>query len=88
MRFLSAPSFIINDAEDFFNTEIDPTKSFNSWCAFTWEYYQAFINNLVDNDNAMIVSYEFPKGIVCSNAHFNKDDDSVDPTDQFALANK
>ena len=88
LRVPAAPSFMLSDSEDFFNLETDPNQPFKPRCGFTWERYSAFVDKLGEEDNHVTIFFEFPPGIVCSNSHFNKDTEDIDPSNQFELINR
>jgi len=80
-----APAFFIIDAEAFHNTEHDPKKPNVPRCAITWERYNSFVEEFSEEEHLVTLFFQFPPGIICSNGHFNKDIDDIDPSDHCSL---
>jgi hypothetical protein len=62
---------------------------FQPRCQRTYDAHERMMEGKTDNiHNTMTVYWDFPQEIICSNAHFNKDDLGASQTNPFMLQRK
>lgn len=84
VKMPSTGSFLITNARAMNNKLQDPTK-FVARCAMTWHHYELLVADMVEDDKFITIHYQFPDDLSCSNAHFNKDINGVNPPDHSLL---